>query len=500
MSRSRKNTRLQTTTRADTRQSANLVFQSRQLRIEDVEFVKALGRIEGANLIIERSVKQARLKTPVTVPISKILALGHRGLAQYIVQGLTTSQPSLIPLILDNNSMIELARHFLRKYSASILSLYTYSNSIAMYARSWGSSPDEIIADARKSRKRVDEHQRALQENIDNLRDNDRAPGRLHNFDKQIRTWYRCNGVDLERSDIQRPKVTYKDRSPSQQELAVLLDAADLREKCIISLLALGGFREETLSLLRYRHVKDELYRRESPLEPVHVHIEKDITKGEYESYDSFIRAEAVQYLRQYLEARKAGRLDPRIKPETVTDDSPLIRDMLWDRTRGSETPLAVGPKQIYKIVHDLFVKTGLVQLGEKHYKLRVHTFRKFFKTNLVAAGVPESHADYFLGHVTDVYNQVHDLGVEKLRESYAKGQLCIRPQSQANLTRTLVELIRAAGKDPGQYLKGEALSEPHRVMVGPEGSDQREARILLSQLTEIIRQRLATTENSTTS
>ncbi len=219
------------------------------------------------------------------------------------------------------------------------------------------------------------------------------------------------------------------------------------------------------------------------------VHVERDITKGEYESYDTFIRAEAIHYLRQYLEARRTGRLDPRIKPETITDSSPLIRDALWDKTRGSEDPKSIG-KQIFKIIHDLFVKTGLVKPGDSHHALRVHTFRKFFKTNLVAAGVPESHADYFLGHVSDTYNQVRDLGVEKLRESYSKGQLCIRPQSQ-NLTRTLIGLIQQAGKDPSKYLTGEALTEPHRVTATPETLDQREARVLLSELTAYLKQRL---------
>src|SRR5437667_1824785 len=131
-----------------TRQTTELLFQPKQLRIEDIEFVKSLGRIEAANLIVERSIRQHRLKTPVIVPVSQILALGQRGLAQYIIQGLTTNQPALIPLVLANKSMVELARHFLRKFSGSTLSLYTYCNTIASYARSWQSSPDEIIADA----------------------------------------------------------------------------------------------------------------------------------------------------------------------------------------------------------------------------------------------------------------------------------------------------------------------------------------------------------------
>ncbi len=136
-------------------------------------------------------------------------------------------------------------------------------------------------------------------------------------------------------------------------------------------------------------------------------------------------------------------------------------------------------------------MKTGLVKADDKHHAMRVHTFRKFFKTNLVQAGLPESHADYMMGHVTDTYNQVQSLGVEKLRESYARAQLCIRPQSQRNLTKTLINLIQAAGKDPSKYLTGAALSEPHRVTATPETVDQREARILLSELVEYVREQV---------
>ncbi len=477
-----------TTPQPRTRQTTELLFQPKQLRVEDIEFVKSLGRIDGANIAIERSVKQYRLKTPVTVPLSKVLALGQRGLDQYILQGLTLNRPKLIPLVLDNKSLVELAKHFLRKYSGSVQSLYAYTNTVAQYAARWNTTPDQIISDAKKNRKRILAHQKAIEDLIADLQDQGRSPGRLHGIAKQLRSWYRVNGIEVKLSTVPRPKVTYKDRSPSQQELALLLDVADLRGKVIISLLALGGFREETLTLLRYRHVKEDL---EKGVDPVHIHVERDITKGDYEEYDTFVRAEAPHYMRQYFDARRTGRLDPRIEPETITDESPLIRDSLWDKTRGSDQPRPIGPKQLYKVVHDLLFKTGLIKRGGKHYPLRVHSIRKFFKTMLVAAGVPESHADYMMAHVEDTYNQVRDLGADTLRESYAKGQLCIRPASQQNLTKTLISLIQAAGKDPSKYLTGTALSEPHRVVTGPETVDQREARILLSELVEYVREQV---------
>jgi len=59
----------------------------------------------------------------------------------------------------------------------------------------------------------------------------------------------------------------------------------------------MGGFREGTLVKLRYRHVADDL---ERGIVPLHVHVEAEITKGKYADYNTFLGAEAVEYLRLY--------------------------------------------------------------------------------------------------------------------------------------------------------------------------------------------------------
>lgn len=86
--------------------------------------------------------------------------------------------------------------------------------------------------------------------------------------------------------------MTYHDRAPTPEELRKLLEIADLRGKVIVSMLALGGFR---VAKLKYRHVKHDL---ERGIVPVHIHVEANITKGKYHDYDTFIGAEAVEYLK----------------------------------------------------------------------------------------------------------------------------------------------------------------------------------------------------------
>ena len=51
------------------------------------------------------------------------------------------------------------------------------------------------------------------------------------------------------------------------------MNLADLRDKIIVSMLGLGGFRVGTLVRLQYRHVKRDL---EKMAIPIHVHVEAE--------------------------------------------------------------------------------------------------------------------------------------------------------------------------------------------------------------------------------
>jgi hypothetical protein len=86
-------------------------------------------------------------------------------------------------------------------------------------------------------------------------------------------------------------RVVYEDRAPTPEELQSLLNIGTLRERVIITMLALGGFRIGTLAKLQYRHVKRDL---EKGIVPIHVHVEAEITKGKYHDYDTFLGQEAV--------------------------------------------------------------------------------------------------------------------------------------------------------------------------------------------------------------
>ena len=240
-------------------------------------------------------------------------------------------------------------------------------------------------------------------------------------------------------------------------------------------MLALGGFREGTLVKLKYRHIRDDL---EKGIVSLHVHIEAEITKGKYHDYDTFIGKEAANYLREYMETRKRGSPDGKIPPEDLTDDSPLIRNI------NGPIPKTIGGKQIYQLVHNLYFKAGLLKPGYGgSYTLKVHSIRKYFKTQLLSLGVQPDYVDYMMGHTIDVYHDIQMKGIDYLRNIYKASGLSITPQTTTSKIDALKEIIRAWGLNPEEILTREAISTPHRTIVGYQNLENNQMKILCNAL-----------------
>jgi hypothetical protein len=118
---------------------------------------------------------------------------------------------------------------------------------------------------------------------------------------------------------------------------------------------------------------------------------------------------------------------------------SPLIRDAQ------SAAPRPIGEKKLYKLVHGLYNKAGVLRNNVNGgYDLRVHSLWKFFKTQLMAPGVQPDYIDYMRGHNVDTYHDIQSKGIEFLRNLYASAALSIKPRSNYTKPDMLKEVIRA--------------------------------------------------------
>lgn len=254
-------------------------------------------------------------------------------------------------------------------------------------------------------------------------------------------------------------------------------------------MLALGGFREGTLVRLQYRHVREDL---EKGIVPIHVHVESGITKGKYNDYDTFLGAEAATYLALYLEKRRQGSPDGKIPPEEIQNHSALIRDAQ------SATLKPIGEKQVYKLIHGVYHKAGLLRKNENEgYDLRAHSLRKFFKTRLMALGVQSDYTDYRLGHTVSTYHDIRSRGVEFLRNVYASSGLSIKPRTSISKLEMLKATVRAWGFDPDKPLTEEAQAAPHRIYANAREREEHQIEILGRVLKENLKKELLASLNS---
>ena len=476
-----------------------IILPRTRLTLEDLPILGTVGHVnQDESVTIDRSAKGTRLKTPVTFPLDRILSL-EKGVAEYVISSLIKTKPRLLPWTLANETLVNLASHLLRAGTGSQDSCYAYINDVSLHVR-WlkllGESADRLISDVKKEPGRLENHKAFLAKHLAAMQDRDLAPGRLKGFARHVRTFYHTNDVELPKpKTMPMVRVVNKDDAPSQEQLQTLIDIGDLREKVIVSMLALTGVRESTLALLRYGDLKEDF---EANKIPVCVRINLEITKGHYASFRTFLGEEGAYYFRLYLDQRRKGTRPQQrngepikyVPPEEIVDNSPIIASAC------SSKP--IGKKNIYQIMHRLYHRAGLLSKKNnprgRHYDLRTHSIRKFFDTQMIARNVQESYVQYWMGHVVDSYNDVDKLPTEFLREVYAKADHRIRSRAQYNkleMAKEVVgEILRGMGLNLEDLVKSYPTVEPHRTLANQEAGDEQQLQLYLTTLVDTIRRK----------
>ncbi len=403
-----------------------------------------------------------KLKAPISLMLPETQSLAEEKLREYIINSLSWKMPILVPFSFNNKSILEVAKHLLRHRTGSSGTLYQYIYGIHRFSQWLSIQPDQLIQncqdqDGYPNPKALTKYSRLLDDFIGELQAEKLAPGSISNNVKGVKALFRVNHLKLELDYSLSKRTIYKDRSPRPEELATLLDMSDVRRKVIISMLALGGLRTGTLVKLQYRHIKLDL---ERGITPIHIHVEAEITKGKYHDYDTFIGQEAADYLKIYLNMRRQGT--EKIPPENINDQTPLIRN------QQSKQPIPVTTQAIHKLIHDLYIQAQLIpaKITGKRYDLRVHSIRKFFRTQQAALGVQTDYIEYMMGHTVSTYHDIEMKGIEYLRGIYSASGLSIKPKIKVSKIDALKEIIRAWGLNPDEILTKDALTRPNATII----------------------------------
>lgn len=234
-----------------------------------------------------------------------------------------------------------------------------------------------------------------------------------------------CVKLFLEDNDIEIPKKTWKqfqrkqkankpvtlDRIPSNQELKMILEHADLKARALILTSSSSGMRINEILNLEAEDI-------DFKSNPVKVYV-KGSTAKFGKSRICYISNEAKNSLLEWLKVRdkflKGAISKCNREKNPITHKNPVNNNVF---------PFTY--MTAVNIWHRLLRDAGLNDKDKStgFYRLHYHTLRKFFKTKLLNAGMPEAKIRKILGQEDPLGNSYDRFTEEDISQSY---QDCVK-------------------------------------------------------------------------
>ena len=226
------------------------------------------------------------------------------------------------------------------------------------------------------------------------------APKTVAAWISSLKKFFAANGLKV---DVDIPiKIfnIHEDVLPNKEDLKRILSEVDLRMKVIITMLASSGMRIGELHNLKLGDID---LSKEIPTVKI-----KGVGAKERKSRITFISKEAKKFLEEYLNRRKS-------LGEELNENSPVI-------AREDGKPMSY--QNIQYLLEGVFRRYSK-KVG-KRYTLHAHCLRKWFKTQLISAGVPAPIVDRLTGHSRYLAQEYELYTEDQLREWYKKGMSAV--------------------------------------------------------------------------
>lgn len=213
-------------------------------------------------------------------------------------------------------------------------------------------------------------------------------------------------------------------RGYTKEEIAKLLSVADLRDRCIILLMASTGIRVGAIKTLKIKHLK----KLENNIGNLIVYPD-----SKNDRYNALLTPECMAILDKYFEFR-------RKQHEKITEESLIIRDKYatFSRTTNRSKPLLENT--INKQMKFLLIKAGL-----PYEQLQPdHSLRKFFNTALMNSDVAHSFKELLMGHSVKLdnvyYDKDNELSRQKVVVEYMKAVDALTINEEYRLRKKIIE------------------------------------------------------------
>lgn len=253
------------------------------------------------------------------------------------------------------------------------------------------SNPDILIEKVKNKELNADE---IYKQYIVNLASQNLAPKSIAAWAAGVRKFFSANGIDVKVVPM-RVYTLHEDVLPTKEELRTVLANSTLKARTCILILLSSGLRVGELHQLKLADIDLEE-------NPPKIRV-KAISAKERKGRITFISFQARDVLKEYLERRKLK--------EKLTPDSPLI---------ATDDGRPMSYQNLQYILNNALKRVGK-KMG-KRYTLHPHILRKWFKTQMISAGLPPPIVDKLMGHARYLAKEYELYTEDQLREWYLKG------------------------------------------------------------------------------
>jgi integrase len=195
-----------------------------------------------------------------------------------------------------------------------------------------------------------------------------------------IKSFFKYNDLPLGMVPQAMNGVVYHNRDISKEEITQIMSVSKIREKAFFAVMSQSGLRPHTIVQLRIKNLE--------PLDkvPCKIEVSKEIAKGKYGSYMTFIGSDSTKYLKQYLATRN-----------NLTEDS-----LLFCAHDNPNNPVNVKDmSRAFRLGARKLEESGalkyIIREG-KPSELRLYNLRKFFRKYSIQMGFEV--VEYMMGHI----------------------------------------------------------------------------------------------------
>jgi len=286
-----------------------------------------------------------------------------------------------------------------RKARRSEATRQTYAKAEASFARCFKVDSPDVLVQRMKGGK-LDAYA-AIDKFVAWLTANGSAPKTVLTYVAAVKGLLRYEEISLDaykfRAKVELPPKTEIsiDRIPTREEIRTIILNSDRKTRALVALLATSGLRIGEAAALRVGNMD---------FKECKIMLLSQRTKSR-KARTSFITDEAAGFLREYL--------GPRINKR---EDWLFLDERRFNRK--------AGPDALYMNVYRVLKKLGLksrLDPESKRNELHPHSFRKYFFSKMIGAGVDRGVAERLMGHNFGFDNAYLHMDEDRLRKEYMK-------------------------------------------------------------------------------